>query len=160
MINYFINVNTLSELKKQYHTLALKFHPDCGGSDEKMKELNLAYETRFEQLKKQYNATASEEKQTTEAPEEFVDIINCLLRLNGLEIELCGSWLWIGGNTKEHKEKLKAAGCRWAPKKGLWSWHHEEIVSHKFRGNVSMDDIRNKYGSTVYRSPHPHYLPE
>ncbi len=31
--------------------------------------------------------------------------------------------VWIGGETKPHKDKLKAAGCKWAPKKKMWYIH-------------------------------------
>ena len=34
MAKYFINVNTLEELRKQYKELLKKFHPDNGGSEE------------------------------------------------------------------------------------------------------------------------------
>ena len=67
--------------------------------------------------------------------------------MDGLEIELCGRWLWIGGNTREHKEALKALGCKWSKNKMLWSWHHEEAGRKWRRGNYTMGDIRRKYGS-------------
>lgn len=45
------NIRTLEELKKAYHRLCLKLHPDVGGSDEEMKILNAEYETLFERVK-------------------------------------------------------------------------------------------------------------
>jgi hypothetical protein len=36
---------TIDEVKKQYRKLAQKFHPDLGGDAEKMKSINLAYES-------------------------------------------------------------------------------------------------------------------
>ena len=33
---------------------------------------------------------------------------------NGLEIEICGLWMWVGGETKKHKDALKDAGYKWA----------------------------------------------
>ena len=146
----FVNITDLTELKKAYKAAALKYHPDCGGSDADMKEINAAYEAKFTELKQIYNSTATSEKQTTEAPEEFIAIINTLLRLDGLMIELCGCWLWIGGNTRKHKDTLKAAGCNYAPKKKMWSWHHAKDGSLFYRGNRSMAEIRYKYGSEIY----------
>ena len=55
----------------------------------------------------------------------LMDTIVQLKQLEGLNIDLLGSWLWIGGNTKANKEALKALGCRWASKKKLWYWHCE-----------------------------------
>ena len=149
-MNYFTNVNTLDELKAQYRRLAMKHHPDHGGSVEVMQEINNEHDQLFEMLKKQHNANADQYHQTTETAEEFRDIITALLKLNGLVIELCGSWLWIGGNTKEHKDALKSAGCRWSNNKKLWYWHHAEDGHRWHKGNRSMNEIRTKYGSQTF----------
>lgn len=33
-----------------------------------------------------------------------------------------GCYVWIMGETKPHKDTLKAMGCRWSPKKSAWYW--------------------------------------
>lgn len=147
---YFTNCRNLDELKKEYRRLAMKHHPDHGGDTETMQAINSAYESRFEQLKKQHNATAEEGKQTTEAPEEFINIINALVKLPGLIVELCGSWLWISGETMKNKDALKAAGCRWSSSKKMWYWRHQEDGAHWSRGRKSIDAIRIKYGSQTF----------
>ena len=38
------NCSSLEEIKRAYRSLALKFHPDRGGSEEHMKAVNEAYE--------------------------------------------------------------------------------------------------------------------
>lgn len=38
------NLSSILEVKSAYRKLALKFHPDRGGDQEKMKEINEAYE--------------------------------------------------------------------------------------------------------------------
>jgi len=150
-MKYFRNCNTLDELKKEYRRLSMIHHPDRGGDPEVMKAINAEHDEVFEVLKKQHNATHDEQHQTTEAPEEFRHIIDLLIRLDGLTVELCGSWLWIGGNTKEHKDELKGAGCRWASKKGLWYWRHpEDGCYHRGRKSKTMSQIRFKYGSQVF----------
>lgn len=147
MKKYFQNINSLDELKKEYRRLTLINHPDRGGDVETMKQINIEYEQRHEELKNHWNATHDEEHQTTETPEEFRDILEKLLKLDGLDIELCGSWLWIGGNTYEHREALKAAGCKWSKPKGKWYWHHVYEGSRHYRGKSTMATIRAKYGS-------------
>ena len=110
MMKYFENVKTLDELKKQYRRLAMKYHPDMGGSTEAMQQINAEHDALFEMLKKQHNASADEYHQTTETAAEFRDIIDFLMKFDDLEVELVGSWVWCGGNTKPHKDDLKAAG--------------------------------------------------
>lgn len=152
MYKYFTNVKTLDDLKKAYRRLAMLHHPDRGGDPEVMKQINNEHDALFEVLKDAHNRSADEFHQTTETAEEFRDIIERLLKLDGLEIELCGSWLWIGGNTKEHKEALKAAGCRWSNNKKLWYWHHAEEGHRWHKGKKSMSEIRAKYGSQTFKA--------
>lgn len=158
-MKYFADVRTLEELKAAYRRLAMQHHPDVGGDAEVMKAINNEHDALFERLKKQHNAQADEAHRTTETPEEFRAIIETLLRLEGLEVELCGSWLWIGGNTRAHKEALKAAGCRWSSSKKLWYWRHAEDGRRWHKGNQTMGQIRAKYGSQIYRTGHMDELP-
>lgn len=146
-MTYFTNCNNLDDLKREYRKLAFKHHPDCGGDLETMKAINNEYEAMQSKLKDAHNATADEYHKTTETAAEFIAIIELLIKLQGLEIELCGSWLWIGGNTKEHKEALKAAGCHWSQNKKLWYWHHVEEGRKWRRGKTTINEIRAKYGS-------------
>ena len=57
-MKYFTNIHTLDELKAAYRRLALKYHPDMGGSTEIMQEINNEHDALFEQLKRQHNASA------------------------------------------------------------------------------------------------------
>lgn len=155
-MTYFNNVKTLDELKAEYRRLVKKYHPDCGGDTETMKQINHEHDIIFETLKKQHNAKADENRQTTETAEEFRTIITELLKLDGLDIELCGSWLWIGGNTKEHKDRLKALRCRWSNNKKLWYWRHEENAQRWHKGTSTMSDIRTKYGSQTFKGSQEH----
>lgn len=82
-----------------------------------MKAINNEYDMMFNRLKDIHNASQPEDRQTTEAPEEYRHIVEVLLKCDGLTVELCGSWLWISGETMKHKETLKSAGCKWASKK-------------------------------------------
>lgn len=149
MTHFFDACTTLDELKKSYHAAAMKYHPDRGGNEETMKDINAEYAARFQAIK-QSNNTQNTAHATSESAGDFMQIIDHLLRLDGLEIELCGRWLWIGGNTKPHKEELKACGCRWSKRKGLWSWHFAEEGDIWRRGTKTMSQIRSKYGSTRF----------
>lgn len=164
-MKYFHDCTTLGELKKQYRRLAMIHHPDVGGDPETMKEINNEHDALFERIKARHNAeakadTTSKTHETTETAEEFREIIDILLRLDGLEVELCGSWLWIGGKTREHKDELKAAGFRWSNNKKLWYWHHAEEGSRWHKGTKTIGEIRAKYGSQTFRSGGAHRLEE
>ena len=159
MKKYFTNCETLDELKAAYRRAAMENHPDRGGSTEAMQEINNEYAARFEELKRVHNAKAQANAEahddstaytTTECPEDFIQIISLLLSLEGLTVELCGRWLWIGGDTRKHSDRLKAAGCRWCSKKKLWSWHHEEDWTFHSKTPAKMEDIRRKYGSATF----------
>lgn len=153
-MKFFTGCKTLDDLKAEYRRLIKLHHPDRGGDAETMKQVNNDYEIAFDRLKKAHNATHDEQHQTTETPDEFRDIIEALLKLDGLDIELCGAWLWIGGNTREHKEALKAAGCRWSNNKKLWYWRHEEDGHRYHRGKRTISEIRAKYGSQHISGKH------
>ena len=77
------------------------------------------------------------------------NILTALVNMEGLTVESCGSWLWVSGNTKAHKEELKALGLHWAARKKMWYW---KPLGHFGHGSkpYSMDYIRSKYGSVEY----------
>lgn len=143
-MKYFNSINTIEELKKAYKKLALANHPDRGGNEETMKEINNEYELAFNAIKSGHNAT--NEKKITECPEEFKNVLDKIINLAGLDIEICGSWIWVSGATYPHRKAIKEAGFVWANKKQMWYWRPEEAAC-KSRKSVSMDDIRTKYGS-------------
>ena len=149
-MKYFMNCKSLEDLKAEYRRLVKIHHPDMGGSTETMQAINDEHDRVFEILKKQHNASADEYHQTTETAEEFRTIINALLKLSGVVVELAGNWLWMSGATKEHKEELKALGCRWSQNKQMWYWRHPEEGRKHYRGHKTMQQIRAKYGSQVF----------
>jgi len=153
---YFCNVLTLEDLKKQYRTLALKHHPDKGGDTATMQAISAEYERLFKMLKDTHRAadgtiyTTSTYSQETAA--EFINIIEVLIKLDGLIIEICGRFLWLSGNTREHKETIKGLGFRWSNDKKAW-YLAPKGYRKSSRTDWSMEDIRNKFGSeTVERS--------
>lgn len=90
-----------------------------------------------------------------ETEKKIAEAINktteALKDIEGIEIELCGTWLWIDGNTYENRAALKAAGCRFSRTKKKWYWRPEETSGGWSRGKATMGEIRQKYGSALMR---------
>ena len=118
---YFANVRTLEELKKAYRELALANHPDRGGDLETMQAINAEYDKVFEQVKNIHVNKDGEmfTKETEETPEEFKNIIDQLLKMEGVEVEIIGCFVWLSGNTKPYKDQIKALGFRWSANKTI-----------------------------------------
>ena len=148
-IKYFNPLpQTAEELKKMYRKLAFTHHPDNGGNEEEMKIVNSEYAQLFDKLKDIHTNAQGERytKETKETPEQFISIINELIRFDGMLIEIIGSFIWVSGDTKPYKEQLKAMGFKWSPNKSSW-YLVPEGYKRKNRKHYSMDDIRGMYGS-------------
>ena len=128
-------------IKTAYRTASKKYHPDRNpAGTEMMKLVNEAY-----QVLKEFSGDV--EEQQADYGDLLNEALNAIINLPGLFIEICGAWVWVSGDTRNHKATLKQAGYKWASKKKLWYYRPAEYRSHA-RGNVDMDDIRAKYGST------------
>jgi curved DNA-binding protein CbpA len=166
-IEFLKGIETLQELKKVYFKLAKSYHPDRGGNLETMQALNNEYDFMFNLLKSRINyndfdnykksQTDSNTESNTqnynytykeETPDIFKDIVSKIINLSGIELEICGTWLWVSGDTQTHKEILKQTGFKWSKNKFMWYWRHEKYRSAN-RKNHSINDIRNMYGSTI-----------
>ena len=145
---YFEKVATIDELKKAYRKLAFKHHPDKGGDEATMKAVNAEYEQLFKELN--IAGTTGESKYNLN--DGFREMIDKIINLDGLEIEICGLWVWVSGNTREHKDALKEAGFYWASKKKMWYWRPEEAKIRRSSGIKDMDYIRTMYGSETVKA--------
>lgn len=85
------------------------------------------------------------EKQTDETAKWFMDLISELNSLKGIAVEICGSWIWVSGDTKPVKDKLKELGFHFSGKKS--AWYFGSTGAKRTRNNYSMDDIRTMWGS-------------
>ena len=151
-MKWFNNPQTAEELKEQYRRLALKNHPDMGGKKESMQEINNEYDSLFARLKDIHKTVKGDiytaKKTTTETPEEFRHIIDQLFKMENIVIELCGSWLWLTGNTITYKDELKSMGFKWAVQKKAWYFHHGDYHKRS-RKTMTMENIRKMYGSSA-----------
>lgn len=146
--NYFKNVTTLEELKKEYRKLAMQYHPDRpNGNAEIFKAVNNEYTKLFEELKEVHKTKDGKtyRKPTNEAPTDFIDLINQLLRMDGVHIEIIGCFIWLSGDTKPHKEMLKTLGFRWHTAKKMWYKAPQDYKKYTNK-KYDINEIRNMYG--------------
>lgn len=145
-MKYFKDCATIQEGKALYKKLALENHPDRGGNLEIMKAINVEYD--FFTVKMLQNAGKSKEEINDELNlnKAYTEAINNISGLDNIIIELVGSWLWVTGETKKHREIFKRAGFKFASKKIAWFFRTDENKSTYSKGS-SLDDIRGKYGA-------------
>lgn len=146
---FFKDIETLEDLKKQYRTLALQNHPDRGGDPEAMKLINAEYDSLFAKVKDTHKNKDGEvyTKKNTETAAEFKDIIDKLIKMTGLEVEIIGCFIWVSGDTKPHKDSLKAMGFRWHSKKKMW-YKSPEGYKRYGKKEYNIDEIRGMYGTS------------
>jgi curved DNA-binding protein CbpA len=143
--------------RKQYKELLKLHHPDNGGDLQIMQEINAEYDRMFKILKERHenssadsgteNADYNNMKYDFAEDEKLREILNRIIHFEGMDIELVGEWIWVSGNTYACKKELKELGFRWASQKKMWYWHSEAFRKIS-RRTLSMDEIRNYYGST------------
>ena len=141
--HYFSSCRCLQDLKKRYRDLVKEHHPDLGGDDLVMKAINAEYKRLFETIDK-----TKQEEESGEKADDLVTILDQLATCPGLTVEIIGRWIWITGDTKPIKERLKELRFRWAPKKKAWYWH-AGTYRKRSKKKFGMDDIRHMYGSTT-----------
>lgn len=137
-------------IKRAYRRACAAYHPDRNPAGlEMMKIVNAAYSALSDYVPGDHRGDNDTEGYG-DLGEELNTALNAIIGL-GLEIEICGSWIWVSGDTKPHREILKAAGYKWAPKKLMWSY---SPVGKKTwsRGKWDMDQIRSVHGSVSVRA--------
>lgn len=150
---YFAHCKTLDQLKQEYKRLAKIHHPDCGGDDATMAAINAEFDRLCKILPKETadGKTYQPKDEEREAPEKFREAVNATLNMDGVQVELCGAWLWVTGNTYPNRERLKAAGYRFSKNKVAWYWHDENSISHS-KKRYSLDEIRLMHGSETIKN--------
>ena len=148
MAKYFKDVNTLEELRKQYKDLLKKFHPDnANGSTEATQEINAEYDKLFKVLKDRHESKSADSKDRNanqsdynqnmydwENDKALREILEKIIKFDGIEIEIVGQWIWISGNTYSYKKELKEIGFKWASQKkmcfGTANHSEKRVIKH------------------------------
>ena len=138
-------------------------HPDIGGDTATMQEINKQY---HEALKGQHGVTSYNQETQKEHTYYYnknveTDVMNKVLellglRLEGVEVLLIGTWIWITGDTKPHRDKLgkgtndkPGAKCRWHSKRQAWYWRSAKNKCYR-PSNASLGSLAAAYGCETF----------
>jgi hypothetical protein len=159
-LNFFKgqNFKSAQEVKHFYYELAKKNHPDMGGSNEVMKQINAEFEfimlkglEAVNNMKFEDEAMKKAEVRSWQDYKEFADILSKIINLP-ISIEIIGSWVWLSGCTYDYKEVIKAAGFKFSAKKQAWYWYKGMSLKSFYKGRYSMNEIRSRFGSVMIDS--------
>ncbi len=142
---------TLAQIKGKYRILARENHPDFGGSTEAMQLINNAYEELLKYFANHETYTVFEQQDAVNM--EFMPILK---KMHGVKIEIVGYWVWLTGNTIEHKDAIKQLKFKFSGSKKAWYWSPTIGEGYR-RGTASLSTIRKTYGSTVVETEPKHY---
>ena len=111
-----------------------------------MQEQNLnpqRFETMTEQFRKallkvgdfhKYKSRVYKKRIDSISPAQFLNMMSRIVAMDGLKIENDGTWFWISGNTKAHKEELAEIGREVKGKAVLaysgkrQAWYYKDIA--------------------------------
>jgi len=158
MENYFKGCIKTDHLRKRFRDLAMAHHPDKGGDTRTMQIIIEQYHQllKSRQGEKLFNNKTKEEYAYTydfTKEQELVDKLNevLALKLQNVDIELIGSWLWVSGTSKEQAKLFNKDGLGMKFTKnhgGKWYWHRN--VNRGFRrssSGLSFDQIKQAHGA-------------
>lgn len=155
---YFNTKLEVNQVKAEYHRLALLHHPDRGGDTATMQIVNAEYQQALAQCDGQITGKYKDGNDRTytydqKIEQEIIDKIAEILshKLEGIEVELNGTWVWVGGETYQHRAILgKVLKMNFIGKHKKWAWHNGP--KYRRRNKLSYDEIRAAYGSKKYEA--------
>lgn len=145
----------MEDIKKMYLGMAKKNHPDMGGRLEDMQAINSEFDfLKLHNFNVKRSAegnvyTDEREDRADSVTEDFAHIVEVLINLDGIMIEVVGSWMWVTGDTYPHKDAIKGVGGRWQGKKRAWYFAPKGFKPRRRATNESLDDVRARYGSST-----------
>lgn len=156
-------IDSVETLRNEFKKLCFKLHPDKGGNETDFKNMQNEFESCLKffsgKKTKTQSETQSEQKEgfnytyNSEFEKNLMNVIINLVNYLDLTLEVCGSWLWVTGDTKKHKDLLKSLNCRYHAKKTCWFFCDYDESKKTFRSKeLDMNEIRLKHGSKVVKS--------
>ena len=145
----FNNCKNIEEAKTAYRDLSKSNHPDKGGSEDLMKQINLEYERFLNNFIDGRVSDFAADKDYDINSEPFADMLKKVVHFD-MDIEIIGFWIYARDCwSAENKETLKDLGF-WYSKK-----HSAYIFSggkkKRIKSKLTTNDVRNLHGSTTIK---------
>ena len=77
----------------------------------------------FEKVKNRWETKDGKEyynNDTHETPEQFIEVMDSLFKMGGIEISIIGVFLWVGGDTYRWRKQLSDLGLPYSKDKKMW----------------------------------------
>jgi DnaJ-domain-containing protein 1 len=130
-------------IKTAYRKACMKYRPNKNqAGTEMMKVVNAA-----QWLLKETAYNGVEQPIQEDVNSDFGDLLNnamnAVIGLDGVNVRVSGASAWLSGNTKEHKEAIKAAGYRWDNKKAAWCFRlaNNKTLAKENEAWIKQEDI-------------------
>jgi hypothetical protein len=155
---YFATCEDVAAVKTLYKSLAMRWHPDRpGGNTQIMQEINAEYKVALSRRHGEEHVDDAGKTHTyyyKEANEQAVmdklaEVIKSgILNNPAVELWLIGTWLWVKGDTKPHKEQLGRNGLafNWNQSRQCWQWHLPTAYRHS--SPDGFESIAARYGGS------------
>jgi hypothetical protein len=151
---YFADCSDPKAIKTRFRELVMIHHPDRGCDTATMQEINAQYEAAMRASYAQDEKTAESVDWWMEQEQAMMEVLALLAQaglVDLLTVELLGVWLWVSGETRPHKECLKACGLFWSQQKAAWYWRSPvHRVPRRAAPNRSLDELRSGFGSKEF----------
>ena len=153
-MKYFAGLTTVAEIKAKFKELAFRHHPDLGGDTETMKIINAQYHDALQSANGQQNKGSDSKEHTyryDEATEQAIaEKLDELLglQLEEVEIAIIGTWLWVTGNTKPHKDQLGKNGIGLSWHTSRQAWYFNSTGHRAYSSNAYLESLARTYGVT------------
>jgi len=154
----FASCAGVQQIKNLMREYAKRLHPDLnpGIDDGEFKSMSAAYhaelqnrhlETHTDDIGKAHKYYYNEQNE-----QEILDKVAELLalNLNGVVIDLVGTWIWVSGETRANRTALKSAKMRYHGKRAMWYWRK---AAYKTRySDKSFSELKSAYGCKTFES--------
>ncbi len=144
----------LETITKAYRRLAMAYHPDRNptfAAGQAMRLINTSRDVLMHALEDCPTLDEVPAEANIDYASALYSAVAAVDMLHGINLELCGAWLWITGETYPHKDVLKGAGFLWSKNKSAWYFRPAVEVKTFRRGSFSLDKIREVHGSSAVR---------